>query len=129
MTNQANARAEFLQFTVPSTVLSNDPLLVGTMAVVSQENYSASHQCSVARIGSFFLTCTAKSALSPSTNSAIKPGDKIYADTDGTTDSTTNVTRGFTLDKASGGTFFGYALDGLATGTTGTIRVALKVGG
>lgn len=128
MTNQANARAEFLQFTVPSTVVSNDPLLVGTLAVVAQESYSAAHQCSVSRIGAFFVTVTAKSALSPSTNSAVKPGDKIYADTDGTLDSTTNVTRGFTLDKNSSGTHFGYALDALATGTTGTIRVALKVG-
>lgn len=128
MTNQALARAEYLQFTMPSTVLSNDPLLVGTMSVVAQENYSAARQTSAARIGAFFLTCTAKSALSPSTNSAIKPGDKIYADTDGTLDTTTNVTRGFTLDKNSSGTLFGYALDALATGTTGPIRVALKVG-
>lgn len=127
--NQADPRAEFLQCTMPSTVVSNDPLLLGTMAIVAQESYSSARQSSFARIGAFFLTCTAKSSLSPSVNSAIKPGDKIYADSDGTTDAATNVTRGFTLDKASGGTFFGYALDDLATGTSGVIRVALKVGG
>lgn len=128
MTNQADPRAEFLQATMPSTVVSGDPLLLGTMAIVAQEDYSSARQTSFARIGAFFLTVTAKSALSPSTNSAVKPGDAIYADTDGTLDSTTNVTRGFTLDKNSSGTLFGFALDALSTGTTGTIRVALKVG-
>lgn len=131
--NQADPRGEFLQFPVPSTVSSGDPLLVGDMAVVAQESYTPpggltpTGYVSVALIGAWFLTVTAKSSLSPSTNSAVKPGDLIYAD-GGTLDSTTNVTTGFTLDKNTGGTLFGTALDALATGTTGTIRVRLKVG-
>jgi hypothetical protein len=133
-TINADPRGEFLQFPVPNTVTSNQPLLVGQLAVVAQESYTPpggltpTGNVSCALIGAFFLTVTAKTSLSPSTNSAVNPGDKIYAD-GGSLDSTTNVTSGFTLDKNSGGTYFGNALDKLATGTTGTIRVRLKVTG
>lgn len=131
-TINADPRGEFLQFLVPSTVTSNQPLLVGNLGVVAQESYTPpggltpTGYVSCALIGAFFLTVTAKTGLSPSVNSAVKPGDRIYAD-GGSLDATTNVTTGFTLDKNSGGTLFGTALDALATGTTGTIRVRLKV--
>lgn len=131
--NNANARGEFLQFPVPSTVVSGDPILVGAMAAVAQESYTPpgsvtpTGQVSVALIGCFFLSVTAKSSLSPSVGSAVKPGDKLYLD-GGTLDSTTNVTTGGTLDKNTGGTFFGFACDAITSGSTATIRVRLKVG-
>lgn len=139
-TNNANPRGEFLQFAVPSTVLSNDPLMIGGDATgrlcgVAQESYTPpggltpTGQVSIAFIGCFFLTVVAKSSLSPSVNAAVKPGDKIFAD-GGTLDATTNVTTGFTLDKnSSSGLYFGNAMDALTAGTTGTIRVRLKVTG
>jgi hypothetical protein len=77
--------------------------------------------------GSFALSVTAKSSLSPSTGKAINPGDPIYAD-GGTLDSASNMTTGFTLDANSSGTLFGY-LDptgpALASGTTATVNVLL----
>lgn len=124
--------ADSVQFNVPSTVISGQALLIGTLSGVATESYlpptgiNPSGQVNVALKGAFFLTCTAQSLLSPATNVAINQGDKIYAD-GGTLDSTTNVTTGFTLDKNSGGTLFGSALTTLTTGTTGIVCVRLRL--
>lgn len=133
-TNDANIRAEYLQFAMPNNaaIVSGAPVLIGSLSAICEESYTPptgtpTGNVSVALIGAFFLTVTAQSSLSPAVNAAIKPGDKIYYD-GGTLDSTTNVTYGGTLDKNSSGTLFGAALDALASGTTGTIRVRLKVG-
>lgn len=80
--------------------------------------------------GSFALTVTAKSSLSPSTNAVINPGDPIYAD-GGTLDAASNMTYGFTLDANSAGVYFGN-LDptgpALTAGTTATVTVVLRNG-
>lgn len=80
--------------------------------------------------GSFSLTVTAKSSLSPSTGATINPGDPIFAD-GGTLDSASNMTYGFTLDANSSGIFFG-RLDPssapLLSGTTATVTVLLDKG-
>lgn len=67
----------------------------------------------------YFLTVVARSANSPLVNSAIKPGDQLYADA-GTYDATTNIRYGFNLDKNSSGTAFGNALTAVSSGTTST---------
>lgn len=132
--NEANPRGEALQFFVPSTIISGQPIMIGQLAAVAQEAYAPvggqtpTGQIGTALIGCWFLTVTAKTSLSPSVNSAVKPGDKLYAD-GGSTDSATNVLSGFTLDKNTGGVYFGNAMDALTAGTTGTIRVRLKVTG
>lgn len=131
--NNANPRGEFLQFAVPTTVKSGDAILVGKLACVAQESenpgtgYPETGSVSVALIGAFFFSVHAVSTISPAVNVAIKPGDPIYYD-GGTLDAPTNVTTGGTLDVNSGETLFGHALDALASGTTGKIRVRLKVG-
>ena len=80
--------------------------------------------------GSFALTVTAKSGLSPSVNAVIKPGDAIFAD-GGTLDSASNMLTGFTLDANTGGVFFGN-LDptgpALTAGTTAVVTVVLPRG-
>lgn len=129
MTNESLNRATKITCAVPSTVVANDPLLLGSMAAVAENSYnSATGNAPLVFEGAFLLSVTAKTSLSPSTGSAVKPGDKIYADTDGTLDTGTNVTRGFTLDKNSSGTLFGFALDAITSAQTATIRVRLKVG-
>jgi predicted RecA/RadA family phage recombinase len=132
-TNNIFINGDDLNITVPNTVVSGDPLLVGQMAGVAKEAYTTNPtatpdgKVAVAFRGAAFLSVTAATVLSPLTGVAVKPGDKLYAD-GGTLDTTTNVTRGFTLDKNTGGTFFGFALDSIASGSTATIRVRLKVG-
>jgi hypothetical protein len=112
-----------------STITANQPVLIGTLPAVAVDTAAnvVNNTPSFDLAGSFSLTCTAKSSLSPSTNSQIKPGDKLYAD-GGSLDATSNMTTGFTIDKNTSGTFFGYADPsgaGLAAGTTGTLTVIL----
>lgn len=80
--------------------------------------------------GSFALTVTAKSGLSPSVNAVINPGDPIYAD-GGTLDAASNMTTGFTLDANSGAVLFGH-LDptgpAIPTGTTAVATVLFSRG-
>lgn len=136
--NKALERATVVTLAMPAAANSGvgpnggDPILVGKLAGVVVNSYTpptgvASGNCAVDFEGAYFLTVTAATVLSPATNAAVKPGDPIYYD-GGTLDSTTNVTYGGTLDKASGGVFFGNALDGLTSGTTGVIRVKLPGG-
>jgi predicted RecA/RadA family phage recombinase len=92
----------------PSTVKAGDPVFLGTIPAVALDDYQTLTLGTTSLTnGSFALSVTAKSALSPSTGHAINPGDTVYAD-GGTLDSTTNVKTGFTLDaNSSTGTAFG----------------------
>ena len=133
-TNNIFINGDDLNIAVPTTVVSGDPLIVGQLAGVSKEAYTTNPtavpdgKVAVAFRGAAFLSVTAATVLSPLTGSAVKVGDKLYAD-GGTFDSTTNVTRGFTLDKNTGGVYFGNALDAITSGQTAVIRVRLKVTG
>ncbi len=75
--------------------------------------------------GAFNLVVIARTQSSPSAGAAINRGDPVFADA-GTFDVTSGITYGSTLDADSAGTFVGLALDPLAAGTTGTIRVMLR---
>ncbi len=91
----------------PTTVLSGDPVLLGTIPAVALDDYQANtggttFLCN----GSFVLTVIAATVVSPMTGSAVKPGDKLYVT--GSLDSTTNVTTSLVISKASGGTLFGH---------------------
>ena len=90
-----------------STVTAGMSVLIGTIPAVALDNYQANtggttFLCN----GSFVLTVVAATVISPVTGSQVNPGDKLYAT--GTLDSTTNVTTGLTISKATGGTLFGH---------------------
>jgi hypothetical protein len=130
------------------TIQSGQPLLIGQLAAVAMTSnppllqpgtlaplqLPSTGNIAVLLAGVFNLTVTAKSSLSPSTGSAVNPGDKIYAD-GGTLDTNSNVTLGFTLDKNTSGVLFGSAVSVggaggplLVSATTGIIAVRLKEG-
>lgn len=119
------------QVLFPSTItIAGLPLLIGTTPFVNMDSYQANIGGATGQFqGTFALSVTAKSSLSPSTSLAIKPGDKIYYD-GGTLDSTTNVTSGGTLDvNSSTGVLFGICDPtgpGLASGTTAVINVLVS---
>ncbi|MGB8840953.1 MAG: hypothetical protein WCC64_07755 [Aliidongia sp.] len=121
-----------------SSLLSGQPVIIGTttgghhMSGVSMDTAAnvANSLPTILFGGSFALTVTAKSGLSPSVNAVINPGDPIYAD-GGTLDTASNMTTGFTLDANSGAAFFGN-LDptgpALTAGTTAVVTVVLPRG-
>lgn len=142
--NQAMARGERLTLAAPIAdnngigPISGEPLLLGAisghqLALVAETSYTepgslvptGNIACDL--IGVFYLTVTAKSALSPGTNKAVAPGDAIFAD-GGTYDSVSGMTYGFTLDSNSSAVFFGNSLDAVVAGVTQVVRVRLKVG-
>lgn len=112
-----------------SGVLAGNSYLIGVLPAVALDTAAnvANGNPTFLFGGSFALSVTAKSALSPSVGQTIKPGDPIYAD-GGTLDAASNMTYGFTLDANTGGKLFGY-LDptgpALLTGTTATVNVLL----
>ena len=84
------------------------------------------NQLTIDTEGVFFLTVVGKDAVGGS-NLAFKIGDRVYADTDGTFDSTTNCYYGFTLTGRSGaGILIGNVLDAISAGATTKVRVRLK---
>src|SRR5216684_618746 len=87
-----------------STLIAGQPVLVGKLPGVAVDTAAnvANGTPTIRFGGSFALTVTAKTSLSPSTSAAINPGDQIFAD-GGTLDSASNMTTGFTLDSNSGG--------------------------
>lgn len=116
----------------PTTILAGDPVFIGGLPAVALDNYSSvTGGTDFYFNGSFYLSVTAATALSPLTGTQISPGQNVYAD-GGTLDSTTNVKYGFTLDaNSSTGTLFGI-LDPtqtkiLTTVTNATAKV--KIGG
>ena len=145
MTNEYNARGEFLTLAAPSAPnsslgpISGDPMMLGAAASVGLAGVCSTSytqpsglvptgQVAVALIGVFLLSVTGQSSLSPSSGVQINPGDKIYAD-GGTLDTTTGWLYGFTLDANSGGRYFGNVLDKVVSGQTQVVRVRLKVSG
>ncbi len=148
-TNECNRRGENLTIAVPSAPhssagpASGDPLIIGTgtspnfgLAAVVENSYTqpsglvATGNVPLQFIGVFFLSVKGLLNNHGGGNLAINPGDRVYADNDGTRDATTGVYYGFTLDANSvAGVYFGNALDAVVSGATTTIRVRLKVGG
>jgi len=120
-----------------STLISGQPVVMGSGGTHPMSGVAMDTAANVANSlptilfgGSFALTVTAKSSLSPSTNAVINPGDAIFAD-GGTLDSGSNMLIGFTLDANTGGVFFGN-LDptgpALTAGTTAVVTVVLPRG-
>src|SRR5260221_78354 len=98
--NDRPADANF--FLCPSTIAGGDPVLIGARPAVALESYNSTSGGTVFRFaGTYALTVVAATVLSPLTGSAVKQGQKIYADTNGTLDASTNVYYGFTLDVES----------------------------
>lgn len=112
----------------PSTVVGGDAVLIGKLPAVALSSYDANTGGAVFCFnGSFALSVTAKSSLSPSTGAAINPGDKIYAD-GGTLDAGTNVTTGFTLDaNSSTGVLFGWLAPDAATISSSATNTSAEV--
>lgn len=119
------------QVLLPATVKAGDAILVGSEPAVALDSYQANIGGATCLFnGSFALSVTAKSSLSPSTGSQVNPGDKLYAD-GGVLDAATNVTTGFTLDKnSSTGVLFGRldpsaaSISSSATNTAANVFVA-----
>lgn len=145
-TNKLYERGVALTFPAPASINSGDPVMPGrTLAGVAQADTGANSAVapgttgllSVDLEGVYVLNVTAVTALSPATGSAVNVGDKIYADTDGTLDATTNMYYGFTLTKNSSGYLYGTAIPGptitagakqlIASAATARIGVRLKV--
>jgi Uncharacterized conserved protein (DUF2190) len=150
MTNDNLNRGEFVTIAAPIAAnsgvgpKSGDPLVIGTgdspefgLACVAQTSYTSptpsavpTGNISVRFIGVVLLSVKAKVDMHGGGNVAINPGDQVYADTDGTRDATTGVYYGFSLTaNDESGIYFGNALDAIASGTTATVRVRLKVSG
>lgn len=111
----------------PTTVVSGDAVLIGTIPGVALDSYQANtggttFLCN----GSFVLTVVAATVISPVTGSTVNPGDKLYAT--GTLDSATNITTGLTISKATGGTVFGHldpSYTAITSATTDTAAVVV----
>lgn len=123
--NKVGERGTPLQCAVPtnSGIKSGDPVLLNNLAMVANEADGDATRPSTGIVsfdleGIYNLSVVAKSNLSPSTGSAVYPGDTIYAD-GGTLDTNTGIKTGFTLDKNNGGTVFGTAVS--ITGGTGPL--------
>lgn len=147
--NDANRRGENLTIAAPSAPhgglgpQSGDPLIIGTgsspnfgLACVVENSYTQpsgltpTGNIPVQFIGVFFLTVKGLVNNHGGGNQAMNPGDRVYADNDGTLDATTGVYYGFTLDgNSTAGIYFGNVLDAVSSGATTTVRVRLKVAG
>lgn len=112
----------------PTTVKAGDPVLIGKLAGVALDDYSVTLGGTVFRLaGSHDLSVSAVSVISPQSGADIKPGDKIWAD-GGTTDTTTNVTTGFTLDaNSSSGVYFGNLDQSTKVSSTVTATATVKL--
>ncbi len=114
-------------FPCPSAVTSGMPVLIGTLAGVALDAYDSTLLGTVFELsGSYNLSVVGESAASPVVNSAVKPGDELYAH--GTLDVTTNVLYNLTLDKNIDGVPFGSAEAAVNAGATAVISVRLKIG-
>lgn len=102
-----------LTATDPATPASGDPVLVGQLPGVAETAKRTDGTNSITLEGVFKLSV--KGVITGPANSAVAVGDIIYYSTGHTPK----------LDKDVGGVRFGYALDPLTSGSTGTIRVKL----
>lgn len=101
----------------PTTILAGDPVLIGTEPAVALDNYQSNTGGSTFLMtGSFNLSVYGRTAVSPPTSAALKPGDKVYAA--GTLDTVTNVTHTLTLDGNSSNTLFGVIDPSYSAGVT-----------
>lgn len=140
-TNKFWERGTPLQFTAPSAITSNAPVVmrgsgpqtiagrpVGLAMVANADYNSTSGLVSFDTEGAFMLSVLAESAESPVVNSAVAVGDIIYANINtGTYDAATGIFYGFTLDKNQSGITFGTVVQGsVIAGSTGTVAVRLK---
>lgn len=112
----------------PTTIVSGDPVLIGTTPAVALDDYQAVTGGTTFLLGgSFALTVIGQTTESPSTPAAIKPGDKLYAT--GTLDVATNITHSLTIDANSSNTEFGtldptaVAVGSGATDTAAIVRL------
>jgi len=101
------------------------PLVANEAAVSPTGGYSGFQ--SFDQWGAFDLTVVAESAESPAVNSAVQPGDVVFANVNtGTYDATSGLFYNFTLDKNPSGIPFGRVVIGsLVAGTTGVVTVML----
>jgi predicted RecA/RadA family phage recombinase len=102
---------DILRLTVGSTVDSGDAVVVGNaLRGVALTDYdSVDGKASIAMNGVYDLSVT---AVDDAGNSTVAIGDRLYTD-------------GTTITKKKSGKLFGIAVEGLATGTTGTINVLI----
>ncbi len=115
----------FVVLPVAAAVKAGDPLLVGSLPCVALDSYQSNEGGATCLFGGTFdLSVTGETVVSPQTGAAIKPGDKVHA-SGGTLDSTTNVTYGFTLTAVSADPLFGYIdPSGVAVGSALTDTAA-----
>lgn len=98
-----------LRLTVGSTVDANEHVAVGNaLRGVALTDYDSADAKATVEVGGVYdLSVT---ATDDAGNSTVALGDRLYTD-------------GTTITKKKSGKFFGIALEGLTTGTTGTINV------
>jgi hypothetical protein len=104
----------------------NGMALVANNSAVSPtgsfDNFQSFDHC-----GAFDLTVLAETGESPAVNSAVQPGDVVFANINtGTYEATSGLFYGFTLDKNPSGIPFGrVVLGSLTGGTSGVVTVML----
>ncbi len=101
---------ENLELNVGTNKKSGDPVAVGKIVGVCVTDADANGMAVVATEGVYRLTVVANDGTA---NVAIKVGDEIFIQSDGT------------LNKNNAGELFGYALEDVASGATATIKVKL----
>lgn len=107
-------------FSCPSAVTSGMPVLIGRRPAVALDAFDSNRGGTTFRFtGTYSLTVIGQSQLSPVSNIAINPGDRLYAS--GTLDAVTNITYNLTIDVTRGNIAFG-SLDNdtVAAGQTKT---------
>lgn len=148
--NEVNFRGTQLTVAAPAAANSGvgpnsgDPLIFGTgtsptfgLACVAETSYTPpsgltpSGNIAIKLEGVFSLPILPKTAKVGGSNHNFAPGDRVYADNDGTYDATTGCYYGFTLDGASvSGIYFGNILDTVTGGSSIVYaRVRLKMDG
>lgn len=134
MTNKVLDQGNRITLTLPAGLVAGAMVIFGRgsspnfglVGVLIDDRDSTSGLAGVDTEGVFFFNVVGKDAVGGS-NQAFKAGDPVFADTDGTFDSTTNVYYGFTLTGRSGaGIRVGCVLDAISAGATTKVRVRLK---
>ena len=135
--NKARERLTGIELKMPAaaTINPGDVLLFGPAAGPALAGIANDGQNLTTKppyySNSGYLTLDTEGAFNLSVSAvatAIAPGTLIYAHP-GTTDATTGISYGNTLNNtAASGILVGIAETGLASGTSGTVRVSLKDG-